>query len=126
MPRENLEGWIVESMRFHGTNMVSCKLISGNQQTPIIGEYLPLPTLYHLPDLEEAQNRFQARDPVVLGYLKADISRLRNPRNQQVAYFLESFGLVDLLDHFQQRLLYCNLHVWWQVRQGQTLRSCSD
>ena len=56
--QEKLEGWIVESTRFHGQNVVSCKLVAGNQQTPLIGEYLPPSTLDKLTYLEEALNRF--------------------------------------------------------------------
>ena len=37
-----------------------------------------------------------------MGYLNADIGRLQNPRNQQVADFLASFRLVDLLSHFKK------------------------
>ena len=33
----------------------------------LIGEYLPPPTLEHLPDLEELLNCFPGRDPIVLG-----------------------------------------------------------
>ena len=56
-----------------------CEVISGNQLTPIIGEYLPPSTLDHLPDLEEALNRFLGRYPVVLGDLNADFGRLSKP-----------------------------------------------
>ena len=74
--------------------MVSCKLVSGDQQTSLIGAYLPPPTLDHLSELEEALNLFQGRDPVLLGDLNVDIGRLRNPRDQNVTDFLASFGLV--------------------------------
>ena len=80
--RERPEGWISELARFQGPNMVSCNIFSGNQRTPIVGIYLPPSTLDHLPDLEEALNCFPVRYPVVLGYLNADIGRLRNPRDQ--------------------------------------------
>ena len=103
MSREKTEGWIVESMRFHGPKLGSCELVDGDQRMSLIGEYLPPSTLDHLPDLEDLLNRFQGREPVVLGDLNASIGRLRNPQYQQVAYFLASFGMVDLLAHFQQR-----------------------
>ena len=79
--------------------MVTCKIFSGAQRTPLIGLYpSPLSTLDHLPDLEEALNRFPGRDPIIIGELNADIGRPQNPRNQQVADFMASFGLVDLLN----------------------------
>ena len=67
----------------------------------------------HLPDLEEALKRFPKRDPVILGDLNADIGRLRNPRDQQVADFLASLGLVDLLGHLCQHLCYHHIQTWW-------------
>ena len=73
MSWENTEGWIAESMRFHGPNVVSCKIIYGYQQTLIIGAYLPPSTLDHLVDLEEALDRFPDRDPIVLRDLNTDI-----------------------------------------------------
>ena len=87
-------------MRFHGTNVVSCELVSGDQQMRIIGAYLPLSTLDHLLDLEESLNRF-------LGI--ADIGRFWNPQDQQVQYLLMVFGLVDILVCFQYILHYRNL-----------------
>ena len=44
-------------------------------------------------------NHFLWRDHIVMGYLNADIGRLQNPQNQQVADFLASFRLVDLLNY---------------------------
>ena len=80
--------------------MVSFEIVYGNHITPLIGALLLPSMLDHLPDLEDYLNRFVGRDPVVLGDLNADIGRLRNPTYQQVAEFLASFELVDLLSHF--------------------------
>ena len=46
------EGWISESTCYHRPDMVSCKLVSGDQQMPLIGSHLPPSTLDHLPDLK--------------------------------------------------------------------------
>ena len=92
--------------------MVSCEIVSGDQITPLIWVYLPSSTMCHLPDLEEALNRFPRRDTVVLGDLNAGIFGLKNPRGQQVAEFLGTIGLVDLLGHFCQHLHYRCLQMW--------------
>ena len=76
--------------RFHGPNMVSCKVIYSNNIMPLIREYLPPSTLDYLTDLEEALNCFPRREPIVLGNLNANIGRFRKPRDQQVADFLAS------------------------------------
>ena len=94
------EGWIVESMRFHCTNVVSWDIVAGDQQNPLIGSYLPQSTLDPLPNLEDVLNRLTGRYPVVLGDLNTDIACLRNPWDKQAPEFLASFGLVDILAHF--------------------------
>ena len=105
-------------MLFHGPNLVSCKIISGGQHTLLIGAYLPLSNIDHLLNLEEAVNRFQWRDSISIWDLNADIGRLQNPRIQQVADFLEYFGIVDILSHYRNRLRFCLMKTWFQVRQG--------
>ena len=64
--RERPEGWSVESTGFHVPNMVSCGIFSGIHRTPLNRAYLFPSTLDQLPDLEEAQNRFPGRDPIVI------------------------------------------------------------
>ena len=80
--QELTERWIVESTLFHGPNIVSDELVYGDHITLLIRRYLPPSTLDHLPDLEDALNRFLGRDIVVLGDLNADIGRLRKSRDQ--------------------------------------------
>ena len=82
--------------------------------------------LYHLIDLEEVLNRFLGSNTFVLGGLNTDIGVSRYTWDQQVAELLESFGLVDLLQHFRQRLHYCKLQTWWQVHQGRAIWSWCD
>ena len=43
--RDQPQVWSVESARFHGTNMVSCKVITKKKRTLTIGVYLPPYTL---------------------------------------------------------------------------------
>ena len=45
------QGWSIEVARFHGTNLVSYKVITEVQCTLVIGTYLLPYTLEHLPDL---------------------------------------------------------------------------
>ena len=40
------QGWSVDSMRFHRTNMVVCKIVSSDQTTPLMGAYLPPLTMF--------------------------------------------------------------------------------
>ena len=87
--RELPQGWNVESTRFHGTNVVSCKVVSGDKQTPLVGSPPPPhSTLEHLPYMEEALSRFWDKYSIVLGDLNAYIGQAQNPRSQQVADLL--------------------------------------
>ena len=119
--RERPEGWSIESTRFHGTNVVRCEIVSGTKRIPLSRAYLTPSTIDHILDIDEALNHFQGRDPIVMGDLNADIGCIRNPRNQQVAYFLASFVLSNLLSYLRQRLRFLHMKMWWQVQQGKIL-----
>ena len=72
------QGWIIESARFHGFNMVSCEVINGGKRTLLIGAYLPNSTLENLTYLEEALTRFRDQYPIVLGDLNVNIDQSQN------------------------------------------------
>ena len=86
--------------------MVIYKIVSVLHQTPLISAHLTPYTMDHLKNLEDALNHFPGRYLIVMGNLNADASQLQNTRNQQVTDFLASFGLVDLLGYFMQRLRF--------------------
>ena len=85
--------------------------------------YLPPSTLEHLPDLEEALDRFLGKDPIVIIDLHEDIRRLQNPQIQQVANFLTSFGMFDLLSNIRHWIRFQHMKTWWKVIQGILFRS---
>ena len=94
----------IESTRFHGPNVVSFILVDGDTRSPIVGAYLPPSSLDHLPDFEDAMERFALSPNVtVLGDFNADIYNLTNIRNQTIANTFANYGLLDLLAHFRQR-----------------------
>ena len=84
--RERPVGWGIESMRYHILNVVSCKIVTGLTCTPLVGAYLYLSTLKHLPDLEENLQRF--RDPIFLSDMNVDLGEERSLRSQLVADLL--------------------------------------
>ena len=57
--REWTDGWGIESMHFHGSNVVSCKIVTHNTRTPLASAYMPPLTLEHLPYFKEALQRFK-------------------------------------------------------------------
>ena len=63
---ERPEGWYIDSTRFHGTNMVSCEIVTGIQWTTIIRAYLPPSNMDRLPYLKEALNHLLGKDTIVM------------------------------------------------------------
>ena len=61
----------IDYTRYHRPNVVICNIVTGLTRTPLIGTYLPLSTLEHLPDLEGALQRFG--DHIVLVDLNMDL-----------------------------------------------------
>ena len=78
------------------------------------------------PDVEEALVRFREQYPIMMGYLNSDIGQEQNPQIQQVANLLMEFRLVDLLQHFCQRMKVHHLETWFQVLKDRLLRSRCD
>ena len=78
--------------------MVNCEIFNGLTRTPLVGVYLPPLILEHLPDVEEALQRF--RGPILLGDLNVDLNKARRLRSQRVSDLLTEYGLIDLVQHF--------------------------
>ena len=57
--------------------MVSYRLVTGLNRTPLVGAYLPPSRLEHLTDLEEALKRF--KEPIVLWDLNVKLDEKRIP-----------------------------------------------
>ena len=55
-----------------------------------------------------------------------DTGRLQNPQNQQVEDLLASFGMVNLISYFRQRILFFHMKMWWQVQLVRFLCSRCD
>ena len=62
--REKPQVWNINSTRFHGPNMVSCKVIT-RKSTPLIRAYNPLFPLDHLQYLAEALTHFGDQDTII-------------------------------------------------------------
>ena len=75
--REQPQGWRVDSTCFRRENVVICEVAFGSRRTPLVGSYPPPPpfTLEHLPNIEEALDRFWDQDIISLGDLNAEIGQ---------------------------------------------------
>ena len=84
--RERPVGWGVESMRYHGPNVVICNIVVRLTRTLLLRTYLLPSMLEHLPDLEESLQSL--REPIVRGDLNVDLNKARRSRSQYVPYLL--------------------------------------
>jgi hypothetical protein len=126
MYHQEANNWHVESLLRHDPNVLSCILVSGVQRTPLISVYLPPSNLDDLPHLTTALDRFPNEAPILLGDLNVDLLNLRPHRNQQVAEVITTYGLDDMLNHFQQQKAFTHRQTWWQFRDGTLIRSRCD
>ena len=81
--------------------MVICEIVTGPNWTPLISAYLRPLTLEHIPDIEEALQRFKVWDTIVLGDLNVDLNDARSSQSQRVANLLTDFGLINLIQHYR-------------------------
>ena len=105
--RERPTWWGIEYTCCHRTNVLSCKIVTKINQTPIVGAYLPPLTLEDLPDLEDFMQRF--RGPILFGDWKVDLKKIRSLWSQRMSEILAEYGLVDLVRNFQQRCRFRDL-----------------
>ena len=84
--REQPVGWGIESTRYHGTNVVSCEIVTGLTCTLLVRAYSPPSIMEHLLDLEEALQCF--KDPIFLGKSNVELNEARRSRSQRVSDLL--------------------------------------
>ena len=94
---ERPDSWRIESTRFHGPNLVSCKIVTWPTRTPLVGAYLPLSMMEHLLDIEEALQLFKGWDTIVLGDLNVELYNAWVLQSQRMADLLTEFSLIYLI-----------------------------
>ena len=111
--------WSIESIHKHGANTMSCVLVSGPNQTPLIGTYLTPQQLDDLPHVQAALDRFTDSHirPLLLGDFNADITKQADHRCTTMANFLATNRLDDMLPNFRQRKRFRHCKTWNQHRR---------
>ena len=109
MTRERTSRWGIESTRFHGPNVVSCKIVTGTTRNPLVGAHLPPLTLEHLSGVEEELQQFKGWYPIVLGDLNVGLDDAQSLRSQRVADLLTEYSLIDLVRNFRQHRRFLDL-----------------
>ena len=127
--KENNDRYMIESVRGHGPNIVSCILVTGEQRWKAVGMYCPPSeddgaTLHHLQEALASSGSM----PIILGGdLNVDLlASGRSARDTEIATVLASYGLDDMSRHFLQRTKHRRRWTWKQRREGRVVRSRCD
>ena len=119
--------WHIESVRRHGSNVISCVLVTGTRRFGLVGAYVPPSDRTTLGFVEAALDRLPPDcTPVVLGDLNVDLDDLRDDRDHEIATALTTRNFEDLLGHFRQRHRYRHCQTWSQTRNGEYISSRCD
>ena len=127
--KEDSNRYMIESVRGHGPNIVSCILVTGERRWKVVGIYCPPSetdgaTLYHL---QEALANTGSMPIILGGDLNVDLLNSgRSVRDTEIATVLASYGLDDMSRHFLQRTTHRRRWTWKQRREGQIIRSRCD
>ena len=93
----------VESALFHGPNVISAEIVSGNKSYGIVGAYVPPKDSTTLVHIAAALDRFQRRKNVILvGDLNIDLHSPESERDMEIAQLLTDSGLCDMHYHFKK------------------------
>jgi endonuclease/exonuclease/phosphatase family metal-dependent hydrolase len=117
----------IKSQQKHGPNVISCILVTGKRQLPIIGVYIPPTDTTTLTYISEACNRFAGKPIILLGDINVDL-RTTTPSNRdtEIMALLATFGLEDMSTHFLQRRNFRHGNTWSMEREGILLQSRCD
>lgn len=124
---KNSPDWQVESVRYHGPNVISFQLVAASRRWGVVGAYIPpsdLDTVEFITQAFEALPR--ALPPILLGDLNVDLDNPRDERGQAIATEMAGLGLEDLLLHFRQRRGFRHGMTWMQHRDGRTVQAHCD
>jgi exonuclease III len=120
------QGWSIESVRTHGSNVLSCILHTGRTRYPIIGVYLAPSHLDDLPHIQHALQCFPREKVILLGDFNTNLDDFTKPRTRQILQICAQYDLQDMLSHFKQRQQHRDRTTWWQFRDGKKIKSRCD
>jgi hypothetical protein len=109
----------VEAQRRHGPNIISCIIVTGKRQHPIIGAYIPPGDTTTLAYISEASNHFQGKPIFLMGDINVDLQTTTpNNRDTEIMAFLSALGLEDMSTHFLPRKTFRHGNTWSMEREG--------
>ena len=117
--------WQVESAIFHGPNVISAEIVSGNKRYGIVGAYVPPKDSTTSVHISAALDRFpRRRDLILVGDLNIDLDSPESERDMEIAQLLADFSLRDMHHHFKTGRRRSS--TWHQKRKGEIVWSRPD
>ena len=93
--------WQVESSIFHGPNVISATVVSGNSRYGIVGAYVPPNDTTTSIHIAAALGRFSNRKVILVEDLNLDLDSVESARDMEIANVLADSGLLDMHHHFR-------------------------
>jgi exonuclease III len=120
----------VEGIHFHGPNVVSCEITSGQKQWLLIGAYIPPTEMTNetVNSIHEAHMRQPLLPVLLLGDLNVDFrsTNMNTAREASIAGLVANLGVEDMLSHFKQTKRHKRGDTWKMSRQEQVIHSRCD
>ena len=118
--------WQVESSIFHGPNVISAMVVSGNSRYGVVGTYYVSPndatTSIHIA---APLDRFcRQRKVKLVGDLNLNLDSNELARDLEVVNVLADSRLLDMHHHF--KLYRQRQSTWYQKREGKIVQSRPD
>jgi exonuclease III len=119
-----------EGIRFHGPNVLSCEITSGQKRWLLIGAYIPPNEVSNetVSFIQEAHLRQPLLPVILLGDLNVDFrtTNMTSAREASIAGLVANLGVEDMLKHFKQTKRHKNGDTWRMNRQDQIVQSRCD
>jgi hypothetical protein len=123
-----------EGIHFHGPNVVSCEVTSGQKRWLVIGAYIPPSETSNatVNRVQEAHMRQPLLPVILLGDLNVDFrtTNTTSARDASIAGLVANLGVEDMLNHFKQAKKHRHGDTWRMTRmtgqEQQTVQSRCD
>ena len=113
--KKGKDRWSLESVQFHGPNVVSFQIKTGELRYSFVGAYIPPDDDETCEHIDQALRRFQSSKRLfLLGDLNMRFENPRDEREHEILDVLMNYGLINLAKHFSQRKRWRAGWTWYQ------------
>ena len=123
------DAYEIEETKFHGSHVVTFRLITGELRYYVVGCYIPPSSTAELADIRRAYKRCpKGFKPILMGDLNINLESPRDERDMEIAEQVDWMDLGCLTDHFRQRrrCVTRGRLTWRQRRLGRWVSSKPD